>query len=125
MPRQAPAPARARPTRARPTPRPAPITRLAVRPARVRWDRIGRLALLLVLLALVYLYAGAAHSYWATLQVGKDKRAEVQRLERENARLRARKRALNRISTLETEARKLGMVRPDEQPYVVHNLPRG
>lgn len=120
MARQAYAPARTRVPA-----RPAPVTRLAIRPARVRWDRIGRLALLLVLLALVYLYAGAARSYWATLEVGKEKRAEVQRLERENARLRARKRALGQASTLETEARKLGMIRPGERPYVVHNLPRG
>jgi cell division protein FtsB len=90
----------------------------------VRWDRIGRLALLFVLVLLLYLYVGPARSYWATFNNAKAKRADVARLERENARLRARQRALHQSSTLETEARRLGMVRPGEVPYVVRHLPK-
>jgi cell division protein FtsB len=106
-------------------PRSGAVTRLSPRPARVRWDRIGRLALLCVLVGLLYLYVGPARSYWATFHAAKAKRADVTRLERENARLRARRRALHQASTLETEARRLGMVRPGEVPYVVRHLPRG
>jgi cell division protein FtsB len=102
----------------------ASVTRLPARQPRVRWDRIGRLALLFVLVLLVYLYVGPARSYWSTFHSAKAKRAEVAKLEHENTRLRARQRALHQASTLETEARRLGMVRPGEVPYVVRHLPR-
>jgi cell division protein FtsB len=100
------------------------VTRLPTRHARVRWDRIGRLALLFVLVGLVYLYVGPARSYWSTFHTAKAKKAEIVRLEHQNARLRARQRSLHQTSTLETEARRLGMVRPGEVPYVVRHLPR-
>ena len=108
----------------RPPARRATVTRLDSRQPRVRWDRIGRLALLFVLVLLVYLYVGPARSYWSTFHAAKAKKAEVARLEHQNARLRARQRALHQSSTLETEARRLGMVRPGEVPYVVRHLPR-
>ena len=52
-------------------------------------------------------------------------RADVQRLERENKRLRARRTALRDPVALEREARRLGMVRPGEKPFVVSGLPKG
>jgi cell division protein FtsB len=55
----------------------------------------------------------------------KLRRAEVAVLKRENARLRARRDALRRAGALEREARRLGMVRPGERPYVVQHLPKG
>jgi len=91
----------------------------------VRWDRVGRVALLLVLGLILLLYVGPARSYWTTWQEAKSKRTEVQRLREENARLRARKRALRDPRTLEAEARRLGMTRPGERPFVVEGLPRG
>jgi cell division protein FtsB len=92
-------------------------------PARIRWDRVGRVALLLVLLLIVYLYVGPVRSWWSTWQDSKAKQAQVQRLERENAQLRARKAALGTPQALEREARRIGMVRPDERPFVVRGLP--
>jgi cell division protein FtsB len=92
-------------------------------PARIRWDRVGRVALLVVLLLIVYLYVGPVRSWWSTWQDSKAKQAQVQRLERENARLRARKAALGTPQALEREARRMGMVRPDERPFVVRGLP--
>jgi cell division protein FtsB len=93
-------------------------------PARIRWDRVGRVALLLVLVLLVYLYVGPVRSWWSTWQDSKAKQAQVERLERENARLRARKAALATPQALEREARRMGMVRPDERPFVVRGLPK-
>ena len=43
---------------------------------RVRWDRIGRLALLFVALLLVYLYINPARTYLATWQEARTKRDE-------------------------------------------------
>jgi cell division protein FtsB len=93
--------------------------------AAIRWDRVSRVALLVVLLVLVYLYAGPARSYWTTVHEAKQRRAEVAVLKRENLRLRARRDALQGSSALEREARRLGMVRPGERPYVLQHLPKG
>jgi cell division protein FtsB len=92
-------------------------------PARIRWDRVGRVALLLVLLLLVYLYVGPIRSWWSTWQDSKAKQAQVERLERENAALRKRRAALQTPQALEREARRMGLVRPDERPFVVRGLP--
>lgn len=94
-------------------------------PPRVRWDRLGRIALLLVLAGVLYLYVSPVRSYVSALQEAKAKRAEVARLAEQNARLRARRKALGDPRTLEREARALGMVRPGERAYVIENLPRG
>jgi hypothetical protein len=91
---------------------------------RVRWDRVGRWALLCVLVGIVALYIGPARSYWVALGASKAKRAEVTRLEQEHARLERRKKALMQPATLEREARKLGYVLPGEKAYVMQDLPR-
>ena len=93
--------------------------------AAIRWDRVSRVALLFVLVVLVYLYAGPARSYWHTVRAAKQRRAEVAVLKRENEHLRARRAALQGNSALEREARRLGMVRPGERPYVLEHLPKG
>ena len=97
---------------------------MAELPARIRWDRVGRVALLLVLVLIVYLYVGPVRSWWSTWQDSKAKQAQVTRLERENAALRVRRAALRTPQALEREARKMGMVRPDERPFVVKGLPK-
>jgi cell division protein FtsB len=45
-------------------------------------------------------------------------------MEREHRRLVSEHNRLSSQSTLEAEARQLGMVRPGEQPYIVGNLPK-
>jgi cell division protein FtsB len=119
-----PAHASRRPSRAARAPRQRPRV-LAGGAAAIRWDRVSRVALLIVLLVLVYLYAGPARSYWDTVRQAEQRRAEVATLKRENARLRARRDSLRSASALEREARRLGMVKPGERPYVVSNLPKG
>jgi cell division protein FtsB len=91
----------------------------------IRWDRLGRIALLVVLLGVLGLYVGPARSWLAAWQEARDQRATVNRLHSENAQLRARRAELRRPGTLEREARKLGMVRPGERAYVIEGLPRG
>jgi cell division protein FtsB len=119
-----PAHAPRRTSRAARAPRQRPRV-LAGGAAAIRWDRVSRVALLIVLLVLVYLYAGPARSYWDTVRQAKQRRAEVATLKRENARLRARRDSLRSASALEREARRLGMVKPRERPYVISNLPKG
>jgi cell division protein FtsB len=93
--------------------------------ARIRWDRVGRVALLCVLVAIVALYVGPARSYFTTRTEAAEKRAEVQRLEREHERLLERRRSLLQPQTLEHEARRLGYVEPGEKAYVIEDLPGG
>jgi cell division protein FtsB len=90
----------------------------------VRWDRIGRVALLLVLGLILLLYIGPARSFYTTYRESHAKRDQVRRLAAENARLNVRRAALHDPRTLEAEARKLGMVRPTERAFVVQGLPR-
>ena len=97
---------------------------LADAAARVRWDRVGRVALLVVLAGVVLLYVGPATSYVSAWREAKRQRAEVVRLEREHRALRSEHRALRDPRTLERRARALGMVRPDERSYVIGGLPR-
>ena len=91
---------------------------------RVRWDRIGRVSLLLVLAVVVGLYADHALSYLSTRQEASRDAAVVRQLTLDNATLAARQRALQDPATIQQSARALGMVMPGERPYVVTGLPR-
>jgi cell division protein FtsB len=90
----------------------------------IRWDRVGRVALLLVLLGVLALYVNPARSWWSTKQESTQRGAEVSALEAENERLRDRRAELKDPRRLEEEARGLGMVRPGERAFVVEGLPR-
>jgi hypothetical protein len=92
---------------------------------RVRWDRVGRMGLLVVGVLLIYLYIGPLRTWISTLQEAKTKRGEVSALQHEHRQLLARKRALQAPGAVDTEARRLGMVRRDERAFVVRGLPRG
>ena len=91
---------------------------------RVRWDRVGRLALALVLVALIYLYVTAGVRMFGTWQQSRHDRAAVNALEREHARLVRQRQALTGQPALEAEARQLGLMHTGEQPYVVSGLPK-
>jgi cell division protein FtsB len=89
----------------------------------IRWDRLGRVALLMVLLGVVALYVGPSLSFFHTYREAKARRGEVRALQAENDRLRARRKALQNPRTLEREARRLGLVKPGERPFIVKGLP--
>jgi len=87
--------------------------------ARIRWDRVGRWALIVVLAFVLYLYVGPARTRISTHAEAKRKREEVALVRAQNERLRARKRQLEQAGAVEGEARKLGMVKAGEKLYVV------
>lgn len=105
-------------------PRPRPRV-IAGGGPRIRWDRLSRLAILVVLVAVAALYIGPLSSFWSARGEAATRRAQVERLRQENTQLRARREALRHRGALEAEARRLGMVRPGERPFVVENLPEG
>jgi cell division protein FtsB len=90
---------------------------------RVRWDRVGRVSLLLVLCVVAALYVQQGLAYLAVRSQANHQRAIVRQLSRSNASLRAQQRALNDPATILRDARALGMVRVGEHPYEVTGLP--
>jgi cell division protein FtsB len=86
---------------------------------RIRWDRLGRWALIGVFALVLYLYIGPALSWVKTYREAGRQRAAVAELRGENAKLRERKRALTGKGALEMEARKLGMVKAGEKAYII------
>jgi len=102
-----------------------PTTALGAAAMRVRWDRVGRVGLLLLLGGVLLLYVGPVHSLWSTWREAQAKQAQLHALQREHRALFHRASVLRDPRTLATEARELGLVRPGERPYVVLGLPRG
>ncbi|MGI8428378.1 MAG: septum formation initiator family protein [Solirubrobacteraceae bacterium] len=90
----------------------------------MRWDRIGRVGLLVVLAVVVGLYVQHALSYFSTRAQTDHQLTLVQELTRENASLAAQQRALSDPVTIERDARALGMVRAGERAYVIPGLPK-
>ncbi len=107
----------------RPAPRKAP--RLINRPPklRVRWERVGRVGLLVVLSIVVALYVEHTLSYFATHSQANQQQAIVTRLSHQNAQLSRQVKSLGDPSTIVSDARALGMVRPNERPYVISGAP--
>jgi len=84
---------------------------------RLRWERLGRIALLVVLVAVVGLYAEHALSYLSTRAQNGRQQALVEQLTRQNRALESQKRSLSDPGTIVQRARALGMTRPGEQPF--------
>ncbi|MDQ2897344.1 MAG: septum formation initiator family protein [Actinomycetota bacterium] len=90
---------------------------------RVRWDRAGRVALLIVIAVVIGIYAQRTLAYLSTSAQASQQQAVVTRLEHQNAALTRQQSALNQPATIVRDARALGMVRPGEQPYVLTGRP--
>ena len=79
--------------------------------------------MLFVLCVLVYLYIGPAITLLSDVGQAAARHRQVLALERTHRQLRAREALLARPSTLEAQARNLGLVLPGEREYVVRGLP--
>jgi cell division protein FtsB len=90
---------------------------------RVRWDRAGRIGLLVVLAVVAGLYIKQGLTYLSTRAQADEQLAIVHRLSHENARLVQAQKSLSDPATIERDARALGMVQTGERPYVITGLP--
>jgi cell division protein FtsB len=90
---------------------------------RLRWDRVGRIGLLIVLGVVLGLYVEHTLSYFSTRAQADAALATVQRLSRENRMLEREQTALHNPATIIRDARALGMVKVGERPYVITGLP--
>ena len=91
---------------------------------RIRWDRLGRWALIAVFAFVLYLYIGPAVNWVSTYREAGEKRSEVAALKARHAELVERRRQLRDKRALEREARRLGMVKAGEKAFVVELPPR-
>jgi cell division protein FtsB len=99
-----------------PRPRHVPLRSAAIR---VRWERLGRIALLVVLGAVLALYAEHAVSYLSTRAQNARQNAIVRSLELRHEQLVQSERTLNDPTTIIRRARQLGMTRSGEQAYAI------
>jgi cell division protein FtsB len=85
----------------------------------VRWDRVGRLTLLIVLVVVLGLYVKQALAYFSVRSQADQQRATTLELARQNRKLVQEQQMLNDPAAIQREARALGMVRQGERPYVI------
>lgn len=79
--------------------------------------------MLCVMAALVYLYLSAGIHMLSTWRQSHHDSAAVISMESEHRVLQRQHERLSQPGMLEAEARQLGMMKKDEQPYVVSGLP--
>jgi len=91
---------------------------------RIRWDRLGRIAFLVLVLAIVISYVGPLSNLVESYRLVGQTETELAEVEAENRRLERRTKHLTSDSVLEREARQQGMAFPEEQPYVVDGVGR-
>lgn len=108
-------------SRAYAAPRRAPRRRVQRRvgPSRIRWDRVGRIALVLVLFGVMVSYLNPMVNLLQAWQRSKSSDQELAQLKQEKVQLTRELRDASSPASLEREARRLGMVKPGEHAYVV------
>ena len=89
----------------------------------IRWDRLGRVALLITLIVIVFSYLSPARHWLQQSGTADRQKAELSGLKAQKVKLQRRLKALRDPGALEREARHLGMVRVGERAYVIENLP--
>lgn len=101
--------------------RPAPRRRPAARRggSRIKWDRIGRVALVLVLLVVGYSYLNPAIDFVKTYGQKTAAKADFHELLRENKKLHAKIHSAKDPLVIERQARAQGMVTEDATPVIL------
>ena len=94
-----------------------------MRHSAIRWDRVGRVALLGTLAVIMVLYISPARHWIEQSRTAGEQNGELRELVAKNRQLKRRVRDLRTPGALEREARRLGMVRRGERAYVIENLP--
>jgi FlaG/FlaF family flagellin (archaellin) len=90
--------------------------------SRVNWDRVGRVALTLVLAAVLYSYLNPAIDFVKTYTATTAAKAQLHELQHENTRLHTRIQSAGDPIVIDRMARAQGMVAEGETPVVVRGL---
>ena len=120
--RRRPAPAAKRRTTGRR--KPAARRKLAPRrgASRIHWDRVGRVALTLVLAAVLYSYLNPLIDFVKTYTATSAAKAQLHEVQDENTRLHWRVQHADDPVVLSAKGRAQGMIAPGETPIVVRGL---
>ena len=76
-----------------------------------------------VLAVLAYLYLSAGVHLLGTWREARDVNSKVTTMEHEHELLQRQHESLGKPGTIEAQARRLGMMKHGEQPYIISNLP--
>ena len=101
----------------------AAVRKRRARTRGVRWDRVGRIGLLVTLGVILLLYVSPTRHWLEQSGTRSAQKQELRELQAEKDRLERRVRALRDPAALEQAARRLGMVRKGERSYVIENPP--
>ena len=115
---------RAQAGRSRSAPRRRPAARKArpsarTGPSRIKWDRVGRVALTLVLAAVLYSYLNPSIDFYKTFTGTTAAKAKRLELLKENRALHNRIQSSEDPLVIQREARSQGMVAEGETPVVI------
>jgi cell division protein FtsB len=89
----------------------------------LRFDRMGRLAMLVLVVALVGLYVRSGVSLWSAWNASRADSTKVLSLEAQSNRLKQQHSQLQQRWATEAAARRLGMAHDGEKAYVIRGLP--
>ena len=104
--------------------RPAARRRPGVRQgaSRIRWDKLGRTALVCVIAAVLFSYFSPGIDFVRSYRETTIAKAELRDLQQENRTLHNLVQSADKTSVLEREARRQGMVAAGERSYVIRGL---
>ena len=87
--------------------------------SRIRWDKVGRVVLVLVIFLVLLSYVRPSLSFFDAWRQSKASRTELVELKREKSRLAAKVASLSNRTAVAESARRLGMIAPGERAFVV------
>jgi cell division protein FtsB len=103
-----------------PAPRKRPAARRSA--SRVNWDRVGRIALTVVLAAVLYSYLNPAIDFVKTYTATTAAKAQLHELQHENTKLHNSVQSADDPIVIDRKAREQGMVSEGETPVVIRGL---
>lgn len=90
--------------------------------ARIKWDRLGRYVLVIAIGVVLVSYIHPLTTYLSQYKAANRARAELDRLKQQNRQLHLRIKEQSDPLTVELRARRLGMARQGERPYIIEGL---
>ncbi|HVO53877.1 MAG TPA: hypothetical protein VMT37_05630 [Solirubrobacterales bacterium] len=91
-------------------------------PSRIKWDRVGRIALVVVLAAVLYSYLNPAIDFVQTYTATTAAKAKRHELLKENRKLHQAVQSADDPIVIDRKARAQGMVSLGETPVVIRGL---
>jgi cell division protein FtsB len=101
----------------------SPRRSTGARRTRIHWDRLGRIALVLVFFAIVFSYISPVVNFVDAWRGAHETDSQLAALRREHDRLEAKAEALKSPNAVAEAARRNGMVLNGERSFVVKGLP--